>query len=140
MLSFLDEDNMMDFVAITDRAGAMLVVTYKGAQASRPADEVDVDSFVGVKSHRAKGKRITTYDVATLTFVEPELPPVDESAEEADAEFVDAQDVNGVDIGDAMELAPVADADGDEAVYESSSIDAEEESAIVIDSAQLNLF
>ncbi|MBR4854240.1 MAG: DNA gyrase/topoisomerase IV subunit A [Alistipes sp.] len=139
MLSFLDEDNMMDFVAITDRAGATLVVTYKGAQASRPADEVDVDSFVGVKSHRAKGKRITTYDVATLTFVEPELPPVEESAEEADAEPMDVEDVDGVDIGDAMELAP-ADAGDDEAVYEVSPLDAEEESAIVIDSAQLNLF
>ncbi|MBR5812377.1 MAG: DNA gyrase/topoisomerase IV subunit A, partial [Alistipes sp.] len=139
MLSFLDEENMMDFVAITDRAGATLVVTYKGAQASRPADEMDVDSFVGVKSHRAKGKRITTYDVATLTFVEPELPPVEESAEEADAEPMDVEDVDGVDIGDAMELAP-ADAGDDEAVYEASPLDAEEESAIVIDSAQLNLF
>lgn len=31
-----------------------------------------MDGFVGVKSHRAKGKRLTTYDVATLAFVEPE--------------------------------------------------------------------
>lgn len=36
---------------------------------------MDVDEFVGVKSHRAKGKRLTTYDVAALRFVEPELPP-----------------------------------------------------------------
>lgn len=34
-----------------------------------------MDGFVGVKSHRAKGKkRLTTYDVATLAFVEPERP------------------------------------------------------------------
>ena len=50
-------------------------ITYKGAHASRPADEVEVDEFVGVKSHRAKGKRLTTYEVATLRFIEPELPP-----------------------------------------------------------------
>ena len=51
---------------MTDRAGAKLEITYKGAHASRPADVIDVDEFVGVKSHRAKGKRLTTYDVDRL--------------------------------------------------------------------------
>ena len=68
--TFLDED--ADLVCVTGSAGAQLEITYKGAQASRPADRVDVDSFVGVKSHRAKGKRLTTYDVASLRFLEPE--------------------------------------------------------------------
>jgi topoisomerase-4 subunit A len=30
-----------------------------------------VDDFVAVKSRKAKGKRLTTYDVDTLTFIEP---------------------------------------------------------------------
>ena len=30
---------------------------------------------MGVKSHRAKRKRLTTYDVAALRMIEPELPP-----------------------------------------------------------------
>ena len=72
MQSFLDED--ADLVAVTSCPGAVLVLTFQGAQASRPAEEIDVDGFVGVKSHRAKGKRLTTYDVATLAFVEPERP------------------------------------------------------------------
>ncbi|WP_302385635.1 DNA gyrase/topoisomerase IV subunit A [uncultured Alistipes sp.] len=71
--AFLDED--ADFVCVTDCRGAQLEIAYKGAHATRPADLVDVDEFVGVKSHRAKGKRLTTYDVAALRFVEPELPP-----------------------------------------------------------------
>lgn len=75
MQFFLDEDGQADLVAVTERTGAKLEITYKGAHASRPADEVDVDEFVGVKSHRAKGKRLTTYEVATLRFIEPELPP-----------------------------------------------------------------
>jgi len=72
---FLDEEGQSDFVCLTDRAGAKLEISYKGAHASRPADEIDVDGFVGVKSHRAKGKRLTTYEVAALRFIEPELPP-----------------------------------------------------------------
>ena len=74
MQYFLDEGGQADLVCVTDVAGAKLEITYKGAHAQRPADLIDVDDFVGVKSHRAKGKRLTTYDVATLAFVEPERP------------------------------------------------------------------
>ncbi len=48
-----------------------LEVVYGGHNAGRPADRIDVDSFIGVKSHRAKGKRVTTLEVDTLRFVEP---------------------------------------------------------------------
>ena len=82
MQFFLDEDGQADLVAVTERTGAKLEITYKGAHASRPADEVDVDEFVGVKSHRAKGKRLTTYEVATLRFIEPELPPESEPSDD----------------------------------------------------------
>ncbi len=67
---FLDDD---DLVCMTSNPLAKLIITYKGAHATRPADEVEVSEFVGVKSHRAKGKRLTTYDVASLQFVEPEI-------------------------------------------------------------------
>ena len=80
---FLDEEGTGDFVCRTGRAGAQLEVTYAGAQASRPAERIEVDGFVGVKSHRAKGKRVTTFEVASLHFVEPEEPeeePADSAA------------------------------------------------------------
>ena len=136
MQSFLEDDNSMAFVAITDRAGATLVVTYKGAYASRPADEMDVDSFIGVKSHRAKGKRITTYDVDTLTFIEPELPEEPEITEDADAEN-DSMDV--MDMGDAMNI--VAKMEHSDSDYVQEPITKEqEEQAIVLNPEQLNLF
>lgn len=137
MLSFLEEDNSMEFVAITDKQGATLVVTYKGAQATRPADEVDVDSFIGIKSHRAKGKRITTYDVDTLQFIEPEEPEVDEESS-ADADITD----NGepMDIADAMDIVS-ADADATVVDVTSSDDSAKEDVPVmVIDPEQLNLF
>ena len=137
MLSFLEEDNSMEFVAITDKQGATLVVTYKGAQATRPADEVDVDSFIGIKSHRAKGKRITTYDVDTLQFIESEEPEVDEESS-ADADITD----NGepMDIADAMDIVS-ADADAMVVDVASSDDSAKEDVPVmVIDPEQLNLF
>ena len=142
MLSFLEEDNSMEFVAITDKQGATLVVTYKGAQATRPADEVDVDSFIGVKSHRAKGKRITTYDVDTLQFIEPEEPEVAEDAVD-DTDLAD----NGepMDIADAMNIVAengAADYDDVATVDDAPSDDnaKEEIPVMVIDPEQLNLF
>ena len=88
---FLDEDGSARFESISGAKGATLQITYKGAHENRPADMVDVDEFVGVKSCKAKGKRLTTFDVATLTFIEPEIveeepqnepEPIDEEIEE----------------------------------------------------------
>ncbi|MDO5496747.1 MAG: DNA gyrase/topoisomerase IV subunit A [Alistipes sp.] len=137
MQSFLEEEKTMMFVAITDKQGATLVVTYKGAHASRPADEMDVDSFIAIKSHRAKGKRITTYEVDTLSFVEPEEPEsslAEEPAVEDDAEPMIEQ---GLDIGEAMDIAPE---DIDQDVEIEQGDEPTEEVVMDIHPEQLNLF
>ncbi len=69
MLFFLDEAGQCDFVCMTSAAGARLRIEYGG---TRPAEELDADGFIGVKSHRAKGKRLTTHPVERLEFLEPE--------------------------------------------------------------------
>ena len=79
---FLDEDGSCRFECISGAKGVQLEITYKGAQATRPADMVDVEEFVGVKSCKAKGKRLTTFDVATLTFIEPEIVEPEEPEDE----------------------------------------------------------
>ena len=113
MQSFLDEEGQAELVCVTDRAGARLEIAYGGAHASRPADEIGVDDFVGVKSHRAKGKRLTTYEVASLRFIEPELPPESELPPETGEEPADEGEsvVDLEAIGDAAPAA--ADAGGE---------------------------
>ena len=124
MQSFLDDENMMEFVAITSAEGATLKVEYTGAHAMRPADEMDVDTFVGVKSPRAKGKRITTYQVASLTFIEPEPQPEPEAEESADEVVdVDLENVSDVEVEPQVEIS-VSD----------------DEPVLMLDSEQLNLF
>ena len=108
---------------------------YKGAQATRPADEIDVDSFIGLKSHRAKGKRITTYDVDTLSFIEPEEPEVEESAE-----IEDVTDET-MDIADAMNVVAESDDAGDDVIDTAAESSVEKDTTVmVIDPEQLNLF
>ena len=127
MLSFLEDEATMEFVAITSAEGATLKVEYTGAHATRPADEIDVDSFIGVKSHRAKGKRITTYQVASLTFIEPEPAPEPEQepAEDTTDEVldVDLDSVNDVELPQEPQPSVLDD-----------------EPVLMLDSEQLNLF
>ncbi len=68
---FIDETEGDRLVEIAVDEYPRLEVTFGGAHASRPVELIDVEAFIGVKSHRAKGKRVTTYEVAELKFVEP---------------------------------------------------------------------
>ncbi len=127
MLSFLEDEATMDFVAITSAEGATLKVEYTGAHATRPADEIDVDSFIGVKSHRAKGKRITTYQVASLTFIEPE--PAPEPEQEPAGDMTD--EVLDVDLDSVNDV---------ELPQEPQPSVSDDEPVLMLDSEQLNLF
>jgi topoisomerase-4 subunit A len=102
---FLDEDGSCRFECISGAKGAQLQLTYKGAHENRPADLIDVEEFVGIKSCKAKGKRLTTFDVATLTFIEPEIVEPEEPEEvepiEGEESIIDVTD------GDVEEIAPV---------------------------------
>jgi topoisomerase-4 subunit A len=63
-----------------------------GADAYREAQIVDAEQFIAVKGLKAKGKRLTTYNVATITELEPlRFKPIIETETETAAE---ADDVN----------------------------------------------
>ncbi|MBP3455717.1 MAG: DNA gyrase/topoisomerase IV subunit A [Alistipes sp.] len=119
MQYFLDETGMR-LVAVTDKPGAKLAVAYGGANASRPVDILSVDEFIGVKSHRAKGKRITTYEVESLTFIEPEEPEEPElpdsgvEAADADRSEFDPGEMLSEDIHDAASVNYNAETESDD--------------------------
>jgi topoisomerase-4 subunit A len=100
-------------VELVDYPSPLLQVTYKGANASRPADQVNVAEYIGVKSHKAKGKRITTLDVGALRFLTPVPPP--EPGPEEDPESGDDSDSEApVDAGfPSTGVVPAAKATGE---------------------------
>jgi topoisomerase-4 subunit A len=56
---------------------------FAGADAYRETQIVDAEQFIGIKGMKAKGKRLTTYNVATITELEPlRFKPKDETNEE----------------------------------------------------------
>ncbi len=87
MQPFIDDENSRSHLdGLCADHYPQLEVTYGGAHKNRPADHIDVEQFIGVKSHRAKGKRITTYEVASLRFIEPLRPDPTEPDPEASEE------------------------------------------------------
>ena len=123
---FLDEGAPMKMVALTSCKGAKLEVVFGGNHEHRPAELVDVDEFIGVKSHRARGKRITTYDVASLKFIEPEIAEEELLEDEdvaMDDEVLDVADI----LGDDIKANPQVDYDsrpeGDDVGFSASQLD-----------------
>lgn len=66
---------------LTDTPYARIKVNYGGADAVREPFEVDAESFIAVKGFKAKGKRLTTCNVAGVEELEPLRQP-----EETDGE------------------------------------------------------
>ena len=93
---FLEEGAPMRLESMTYRKGAQLEITFGGQHEQRPTEMVDVDEFIAIKSHRAKGKRLTTYEVATLRFIEPEEPEMEED-ELDDEALMDDDTMEGAD-------------------------------------------
>ena len=70
-LNFLGENKQNQLILITDVVYPRIQVTFGGNDAFREALEIDVEDFIGIKSYKAKGKRITTFAVEQISELEP---------------------------------------------------------------------
>ena len=79
-------------ILLTDVVYPRLQVTFGGVDAVRPALEIDVDSFIAVKGFKAKGKRISTFNIDKIEELEPtRFPeaPAEGEGEDADTDEED---------------------------------------------------
>ncbi|MBQ8334857.1 MAG: DNA gyrase/topoisomerase IV subunit A [Tidjanibacter sp.] len=73
---FVDEENPKSkAIALTDEPRPAMEVVYGGVHATKPSDVIDVAEFIGVKGYKAKGKRVTTYEVEKLRFIPSYFAP-----------------------------------------------------------------
>ena len=84
---YLGENEKSTLIALSDGAGARFEVTFGGDDAAREPMTVDAVEFIAVKSLKAKGKRLTTYSVASVVELEPrELSPEETPDEDTTSE------------------------------------------------------
>ena len=72
---YLGENANSREVLLTDTPYPRIRVTFGGADQFREPEEIDVEQFIAVKGYKAKGKRLTTYQVADITELEPARQP-----------------------------------------------------------------
>ena len=69
--NFLGENPTSRLVLLTDVTYPLIKVTYGGADEFRGSEEIDAEQFIAVKGFKAKGKRISTYQIESITELEP---------------------------------------------------------------------
>lgn len=81
-------------ILLTDVVYPRLQVTFGGVDAVRPALEIDVDSFIAVKGFKAKGKRISTFNIDKIEELEPTRFPEAPTEGEGEDADTDEEDEN----------------------------------------------
>ena len=69
--NFIGENPNSVLLLLTDTPYPRIRVIYGGVDAVRPAEEIDAEQFIGQKSFKAKGKRLTNWDLAKVEELEP---------------------------------------------------------------------
>ena len=79
--SYLGDNPGNRLVLVTDRRRPQLRITFGGTDKNRAPMDVDATDFVGVKSFKAKGKRLTTWQVESIELLETEQEETEDTAE-----------------------------------------------------------
>lgn len=114
--NFLGENADNSLILLSDTPFPRLSVTYGGVDAVRPAEEIDAEQFIGQKSFKAKGKRLTTWNVVSVVELEPVRFPEPPASDDGSAE---EPSTNGALEGDE----PVENLDPDAGKSEQQVID-----------------
>lgn len=69
--NFIGENPNSVLLLLTDTPYPRIRVIYGGVDAVRPAEEIDAEQFIGQKSFKAKGKRLTNWELAKVEELEP---------------------------------------------------------------------
>ena len=104
--SFIGENPDSKLYLLSDAKFPRIKVTFAGADAFREPLVIDAEEYIGVKSYKAKGKRVTTFEVGTIEEIEPREMPEDEEEQppvDIEADTVETDDViNQNDVRDEL--------------------------------------
>ena len=101
--SFIGEHPEAKYLGRSVDVMPRLKLSYKVSEAgnSFPDDEINVEEFIGIKSYKAKGKRLSTREVDTWEFLEPIQPEPSEDESNVPAEEeepIEKIEVNPADV------------------------------------------
>ena len=93
--NWLSDNPASQLLLLTDTPYSRIKVTYGGADEFRGSEEIDAEQFIAVKGYKAKGKRLTTWQIGSIEELEPtrfpeepEEPEVPEIQDEPEVQEV----------------------------------------------------
>jgi len=85
---FINEDPESKLISMTEVEYPRFEIHFGGKHKSRDTEIIEVADFIGVKSYKAKGKRLTSYSVENIQEIEPvmrkETPPAKTEIQETE--------------------------------------------------------
>ena len=106
--SFIGENPKSELMLLTDAKAPRLLLTFGGNDEFRGTLEVDVNEFALVKGYKAKGKRLTTFELAKLDEIETDEPVEEEKSQDSMTEADGESDNSTVADGQEENLDPDA--------------------------------
>lgn len=96
---FVGDDARSSLIALSDADGAMFELHF--ADPTRVPLVIDAEEFIGLKSFKARGKRLTTFVLDKVVELEPKRQP--ESTPEAEDETNEDENIVSIDDNDSAE-------------------------------------
>ena len=134
--SYIGENPKNVLLLLTDTKSPRLLLTFGGLDSFRGTQEIDVNEFALVKGYKARGKRLTTFQLDKLEELEPLAEETAEAPEDIEGNNVPAENDEAAAANDASATASPQDA------AENLDPDAGKSQQQIIDeiTGQLNLF
>ena len=77
-ISFISDAKGSYLIALCEDKHPQFEITFGGKHEHREAEKVDAEEFIAKKGINAKGKRVSAYEVKSVTFIEPLHKPEDD--------------------------------------------------------------
>jgi len=86
---FISEDKKSQFIELSEDKYPQMLVTFGGKNSEREPEAVDVEQYIGKKSFKAMGKKVSYFEVKGVKFIEPleKEEPEEEEPEEMPEEL-----------------------------------------------------
>ena len=103
---FISEAPGSYFVEISDDTYPQVLIKFGGKHEKRQEEIIDVEQFIGKKGFKAKGKKATTFEVASIQFIEPlqKEESMPEGGDEATENPTDNTSQESYSIGDSVDM------------------------------------
>ena len=96
-ISFLEDDGSQ-LISISMDFYPRLEVVYSPDSGKKIASEIiEVNDFIAVKSHKARGKRVTTFNVDQFNWLQPLKPDPEPSDDSENSEYSENTEISEID-------------------------------------------